>query len=308
MTYPFLSICIPNYERKEDLIRCLNSIFSLPENILKRLEVCVLDNNSSYDFNELMFSLHPKCKFVFKKNLHNIGFDRNLLEVLKLSSASYVMLLGNDDVVISDGIERLIAQLEIFGPDAVFSNYQVTFVKSGEVLKVCAPQETFNNLCLDWILMNVGEKCTFISSITFRRDVLVLDEEVIGCYVNKAFIHMAIMFASLKKSNSIVYLSSPTVNAFDSNEALYNVKTTFLVNLGFIINSFKTEYDKTAINAFKLHVLKHVVFSRDELFFNDLINFKFVNFRSIILMTLSKPNILSFVQRTYGMYKNLVKH
>jgi glycosyltransferase involved in cell wall biosynthesis len=308
MKYPLLSICIPNYERKEDLIRCLKSIFFLPENILNRLEVCVLDNNSSYDFNELMISFQPKCRLVFKKNLNNIGFDRNLLEVIKLSSASYVMLLGNDDVVITDGIEQLIAQLEIFEPDAVFSNYQVTFMKSGKVRKVCAPQTTYNNLSLDWILMNVGEKCTFISSITFRRDMLVLDEEVIGCFINKAFIHMAIMFASLKKSNSIVYLSIPTVNAFDSNEATYNVKNTFLVNLGFIINAFKNDYDSTAINAFKLQVLKHVVFSRDELFFNDLINFKCVKFRSIILMTLSKPTIFAFVKSFFRLYKNIVKH
>jgi glycosyltransferase involved in cell wall biosynthesis len=307
MTYPLLSICIPSYQRKNDFVRCLESIFSLPIDLLNKIEVCVSDNCSSYDFINLMKSFEGKVKLVFKKNNQNIGFDRNLLEVLTMSTGKYVMLLGNDDVVLLEGFRELLRHLELHSPDAVFSNYQVTFIKSNRI-KIISNQPSHQmGLRLDWILRKVGIESTFMSSMTFKRNVLILDNKVIHRFVDKAFIHIVLMFVSLKDSNNIIYLSKPTVNAFDSNEASYNVKKTFLLNLGFIINSFLLEYDKKSINAFKYKVLKHVVFSREEVFIKDLFEYRFINIRSLILLVMSKPIIFNFIIKVHTYIKHYMK-
>ena len=292
---PLLSICIPTYERERDLIRCLESIFSLPKNVLTKLEVCISDNCSSYDFIELMESYSNNKNLVFKKNQENIGFDGNVLEVVKMACSDYVMLLGNDDVVLEDGILKLILELERHCPDAVFSNYQINLTRLNKVFIVLTKYQTSHSLELEWILKNLGDKCTFISALTFKKNILVLDEKIIGKYIGKAFIHMVLIFESLQNNNSITYLNSPTVMAFDSNEDAYNVKEVFLGKLGYIINSYKFKYKKSALTAFKLKILKHVVLSKNEIYLDDLFNFELLSPRSIILMTFSKKFIFNVV-------------
>jgi len=292
---PLLSICIPTYERERDLLRCLESIFSLPINILTKLEVCVSDNCSNYDFIALMKSYSINKNLAFKRNLENIGFDRNVLEVLEMASSDFVMLLGNDDIILEDGILDLIIELECHRPDAVFSNYKINLTRSNETFLALTKYQTSHSLELEWVLKNVGDKCTFISALTFKKNNLVLDQKTIGKYIGKAFIHMALTFQSLENSKSIIYLNSPTVMAFDSNADIYDVKEVFLDKLGYIINSYKLKYKKTALTTFKLKILKYVVSSKNEIYLDDLFNFELLNIRSIILMILSKKIIFNVV-------------
>lgn len=293
MNEPLLSICIPTYERSIDLCRCLNSIYKLPKIFIDKIEVCVSDNCSNYNFDALICPYVCNGNLVYQVNEENIGFDRNLLEVIGMASGTYIMLLGNDDMIIEKGIIDLVNILERLTPDAVFSNYNITFSQSNKRINAYNGIAFKSELKFNWILRKLKEKITFISSITIKKNCLPHNINFTEKFIDKNFIHIFLVFESLIRSHNIVYSPYPIVNAFDNNKATYNVKKLFIDDLGFIINSYSKSYKKTSIFAFKLGVLKHVVFSKEKILFSDLVSFKFLNINSLFYLLLSKKSVLN---------------
>ena len=102
MDNPLLSICIPTYNRADCLKQCLNSIvsqFSNPE-IYSQVEIVISDNNSA-DNTELVVKQFQSMYhgIFYKKNIDNLGVDRNILQVVEMSSGKFVWLLGDDDAL-----------------------------------------------------------------------------------------------------------------------------------------------------------------------------------------------------------------
>ena len=55
-----LSICIPTYNRPDELINCLNSIYIAHKNFNKfNFEICISDNGSNYNILKL-----PTCSII----------------------------------------------------------------------------------------------------------------------------------------------------------------------------------------------------------------------------------------------------
>lgn len=112
-----LSIVIVNYNSKEFLRRCLQSLADakllVPEDLW---EVFVVDNNSQ----ETLVSLKADRLFKPLKNWHlklvfnrrNVGFAKANNQILKNTIGDYVLLLNPDTLVPQTTIPKLIAYLE----------------------------------------------------------------------------------------------------------------------------------------------------------------------------------------------------
>lgn len=90
-----LTIGIVSYNRPIELARAINSLLPIPENV----EVLICDDKSPKIF-EIEKAIQPflsisNIKFI--KNKNNLGYDRNLFNVIECSNSSYVLLLGDDD-------------------------------------------------------------------------------------------------------------------------------------------------------------------------------------------------------------------
>lgn len=306
MSTPILSICIPTYERRNDLYQCLISILKLKNEIINKIEICVSDNCSSYDFKAFMSAFSAHDNIIYKVNRINLGFDKNILELINMASGKYIMLLGNDDVVIEDGILELIDIMERLTPDAIFSNYKVTLTDNNYSYDAYKFSELRSGLKFDWVLNNLKEKCGFISSIVIKKSCLAFDKIILDKFIGGGFIHMALAFEGLKESTNVAYSPRSSTNAFDKNATTYNIKKVFLDNLGFIVNSYSKDYDIKSINSFKYGALKHVVFSRDKILLRDLIKYKFVTTSSLFLLLLSKGLLLNIVIATRTFAKKII--
>lgn len=291
---PLLSICIPTFERERDLRRCLDSIFNTDNETRSKIEICISDNRSSYNFLLLMEDYIKYKNLRYHINKSNTGFDQNMLTVIGMAKSKYIMLLGNDDIIAEGGISKLLKTLNRDLPDAVFMNYNIKLNKEQKSYNAYKLAEDRSELNLNWILYNLREKSGFISSIVFKRSVLNNKSENIYRFIGTQFIHFAIIFDALKSTNTICYLSHPIVTAFDENSDTYNVKNVFLKNLGEIVNFYKPFYDPVAIKSFKYGVLRHVIFSRQKLLLRDIINFEFITARSVFLLIISRFYILDF--------------
>lgn len=108
---PTLTIGIPSYGRPQDLNFLLQSIASsttYPDEIVI-LEDASPDAERVSQIAEIWRDKFESLsiKIFFQINPINLGYDKNLKELLRLSSSDFVTFIGNDDIFTVNGIEIL---------------------------------------------------------------------------------------------------------------------------------------------------------------------------------------------------------
>lgn len=98
-----LSISIVNWNTKDLLKECLNSIY---ENSYKDIEVFVVDNNSSDGSAEMVMRNFTKVNLI--SNTHNYGFAKANNEAIKESHGKYILILNPDVILFKDTISKMI--------------------------------------------------------------------------------------------------------------------------------------------------------------------------------------------------------
>ena len=160
-----LSIIIVNYETRNLLEQCLNSIYS--ENYHFSYEVSVVDNDSKDSSIEMVNKKFPQVKLI--ENRNNLGFAAANNQALRRSNARYLLLINPDTVVLPDSLnvmvefmdehpEAGIAGCKLLNPDyslqyscRKFSNF-ATFFLRGIHLDSIFPNNTIlrKYMMFDW--------------------------------------------------------------------------------------------------------------------------------------------------------------
>lgn len=121
-----LSICMPTYKRKDIFSK---AYYSITEQIRKnkaedKIEY-VISVNPSNDGTEQFLQQQNDEQFVrINVNNENIGADNNIALVLSMAVGKYVWMIGDDDVLLPDSIEKVLQLLEEH-PDLawIYMNY-----------------------------------------------------------------------------------------------------------------------------------------------------------------------------------------
>tara|TARA_B110001450_G_C17658166_1_gene496143 strand:+ start:1205 stop:2287 length:1083 start_codon:yes stop_codon:yes gene_type:complete len=108
ISQPALSICIPTYSRKKFLENILSQLINLVEVEQFNIEVCIADNCSVDDTWEYL-SKHTEHKdyISIKSHSKNIGGNRNLIDITSMASANWILVVGDDDMIIEEGLLEL---------------------------------------------------------------------------------------------------------------------------------------------------------------------------------------------------------
>jgi glycosyltransferase involved in cell wall biosynthesis len=122
---PFFSICIPQYNRTDFLIKACRT-FSCQD--FDDFELCISDDCSN-DFKEailLDYLRKSGMVYVFVKTDRNLRYDGNLRNAISLSRGEYLLLMGNDDGLTDATILRAIRdEVCRFCPvDVAITNYR----------------------------------------------------------------------------------------------------------------------------------------------------------------------------------------
>ena len=129
-----LTIVTPVYNRKEELIRCFNSIVN-QSNIA--FEYVLIDDGSTIDLSEIVNSFKARAGFPFlyiKKENGGVHTARNL--GIKLARGKYICFLDSDDEFIPESLKSAVEKWQ------------------------CASDKVFEikYRCVDQDLIEVGEK------------------------------------------------------------------------------------------------------------------------------------------------------
>ena len=128
---PRISVCIPAYNRPEQLGPLLTSIF---EQGFDDFEIVVCEDGSparawirdivrSYD------ARHPGRTQYFE-NQTNLGYDGNIRELFHRAQGDYVFLMGNDDLMAEGALSKVASALDRYANVGVILRSYATFRES----------------------------------------------------------------------------------------------------------------------------------------------------------------------------------
>jgi hypothetical protein len=100
---PLCSLIVINYNGREILPKCLDSIYSQS---YKNFEVIVVDNGSSDGSSELVRAKYPEVKLILLKK--NYGYARATNLALKHSKGEVILILNNDVILFQKFLENAI--------------------------------------------------------------------------------------------------------------------------------------------------------------------------------------------------------
>lgn len=104
-----LSIAIPTYNRAGYLVKLLENIAHQAKEFLGSIEISVSNNGSSDNTSKIMAGFknkHPEI-ISYNENPENLGLDKNMIKVMKMSRGKFVWLLGDDDWVVDGGVKKV---------------------------------------------------------------------------------------------------------------------------------------------------------------------------------------------------------
>ena len=107
-----LSVCIPTYNRAGHLANCLSSLVKNRERSPVEFEVCVSDNGSTDNTEEVVRAAQARLPIRYHRNERNLGIPRNFLNVVSMATGEFAWLVGDDDLLVPDCIERLLRLIE----------------------------------------------------------------------------------------------------------------------------------------------------------------------------------------------------
>lgn len=107
-----LSICIPTYHRREQLLRQLGLLMDTPDTLASQIEICVSDNSTDPKHHLAAQDLAPfGARVRYWINGENLGYAGNLKKLATAAQGDYVWYLADDDFIYSDAISTILEVL-----------------------------------------------------------------------------------------------------------------------------------------------------------------------------------------------------
>jgi hypothetical protein len=137
---PILSVVILNFNAKDYLKKCLQSI-KKSKLAYYSIEVIIADNAStdnSFKLSKTVKSNHPNIKFIFRNNSGNIGFAAGNNEGLSATNpnSKYVIFLNPDTTVENDTFRKIIDFFE-HHPDVDAATCNLILALTGKTQPEC---------------------------------------------------------------------------------------------------------------------------------------------------------------------------
>lgn len=223
-----ISICIPTYNRANELDECLNSIFSqIDSNELKNnIVVEVFDDCSSDNTTSIVNNYKNNySNILFHTNKENIGMDKNFQKMFYESKARFIFTLGDDDVLLPGALEYIYtfirnhekASIIYMNTKSFYGNYSYNNLSSERL----ALNEDLINISKDTLLQTLGIWITLLSGVIINRDNLI-QKKYSEKYVGSFFLQAHIFLNACRNNANIVILSYPCVGIRGENSGGYN--------------------------------------------------------------------------------------
>ena len=162
-----LSIIVTCFNESKTIIMTIDTLKDCLQTLKKNYEIIVVDDHSTDDSIELIsvyLEQNKKLPILLKKNKVNFGFVKTIAKGLKFAKGDYVWIVGGDNTVSRDSIEKLVTKIgkaDIIIPD-------VKYISRSIIRQFISRSYTF----FIHVLSNTKLKYYNGSSIYKKRDLL----------------------------------------------------------------------------------------------------------------------------------------
>jgi glycosyltransferase involved in cell wall biosynthesis len=254
-TTPVLTIAIPTFNRSTflqlNLQQLNNEIKLCPHDAIELL----VSDNASVDETECIVECAQKLGMSIKyiKNDKNIGSDANIAQCFNMARGRYVLILGDDDLLVDGVLPSLLNQLKN-------KQYGVVFLKSygyNNDFRKESPGgfwecQIYNDS--GKFIEKVAHLVTLISGCIINKEILGDVDAIQFCGSNLVQVNLVISAALNAKEN--LYVSSYSVACKRNNSEGYNFSNVFVENFFNILDSYQSSgLTKNTINKIENHLI-----------------------------------------------------
>ncbi len=263
-----LTICIPTYNRKERLLKQLDSLYAQPD--VYQTNIQIIDNHSGYDIEtaiEEHFGQEKISNLQVHVNPVNFGLEPNICMPFLLTKTKWVWTLGDDDETTPDSISTILKHIKENKNTAFFIFSISNFPKHRDVN--FSDVESFIDY---WYAEHKRNgDLVFLSNKVYNIDYV---KPYIGLAIKNCLNcvgHIVPIFQSLNEKKGIVQMcSSPVVTYKDADP---NTGWSFIkVALEFSLISYL--HLDISLRSFKHLCASFGRSFRDISFINECLNFK----------------------------------
>ncbi len=328
-----LSICIPTFNRPNQLPNCLNSIYLAKKNSSLDFEVCVSDNSSNYDVKKIIQDYKDKLNISLNVNRENLGYMPNLLKVISIAKGEFVWAIGDDDLLTPDAlieVENLFKKnqdVDFFYVNSYHLdyNYLSKFNKPFDTKNLPKTMPTLSKrkigmkcnfwelidykVSFDFLLgnfLNIFKRNMWLENVKCLDKKLVEDRGVWSTFDNTCG-HIKIYANAFKNSKAFFFPKAITVNSYGIREWAPLYPFIEIVRLPEMLDYYRSKglsYKKYLIN--KNFALRNFL----NYFFKIIVNGKkgglhYVSFYKHFFLNLLYPN--SYLSFFYFLWRRFKK-
>jgi abequosyltransferase len=316
-----LTIAIPTYNRAKYLDLCLSKLLPQANESKEYVELFV-SNNGSTDNTKNILEKHKTGENNIQVFNHeaNRGMDWNLIQCFNLSHSKYLLILGDDDLIL-DG--KLCKIIEFLCNNEVGTLYLNSYWYKTNHEAECPSK--FNSAFeiiddVELYLKKVNYWITFISGNIINKSVLPTDfdsSRFAGTSIPQ--VYWTLLAGLLGRRNAI--LNDIVIAAKAENTGGYNVSKVFAVNLNMILSVVLSDKKFTGVIKHINNLLlrkfipglilnirkKQARFNFDQdIYFNDIFSLynTYINFWFYLLPVIKLPLCLASIWHLFIRFVN----
>ena len=209
-TIPILSICIPTYNRPDELNNLLNN-FILPaiQAYGMELEFIVCDNSDA-----ALASINKKNvshKVSYHWNENNIGFAKNVLKCTGLARGKYIWLLPDNDQIVFTAFCELVKSLQERDADCILVPFKYRDMFNREFSQKYDFIDSQNSILSDLFNHQAFIPFTLLSSAVVRRGGWEMPSTIFE-FSENTFVQIPLLLSMLTARSRIYVLKSVVIN------------------------------------------------------------------------------------------------
>ena len=207
MDNKLLTIAIPTYNRKVELLKTIDDLIKYGFCDHKEIRVCIIDNHSNYNLQEILEERDLEDSIYLKTNAYNFGLGANIMECFRICSTQWLWVLGDDDKVLSTSLQRILSCIRKAKPGTICINFSSAHGENKENKYI----DNLKNLSQELKFSNM----LFLSTNIFNATSLKPHYEsgYRSCFFNMPHTSMVLNSLIESKNNMIWLRSKSVVNA-----------------------------------------------------------------------------------------------
>jgi len=236
MNHKLLTIAIPTYNRSRYLDQCLAQLSRQVPEFEREIELLISDNCSTDDTRDIVTKYSAKgISITYTINKENLGVDKNVIKCFDFASSKYVLVLGDDDIILDGALSKIIPLLREndFGVLYLSSyGFKNNYLTERPKIKLSGV-EVFDDV--ERYLKKVNYWITFLSGNVVNKSVLQ-PEFVSSRFMGTNLVQLNWILTAVFSGPHNAIVHDYVVAAKIENTGGYSICKVFGINLNAIMN------------------------------------------------------------------------